>query len=134
MTAMRAAGVLARLAAEGRAVDRAGGGVVFEVYPAASLQVWGLPHRGYKGAANTEQRAALVSGIQSTAPWLDLGPHVDLCLRSDDALDAVVAALTSRAAACSLATIPTLGAEREQAQREGWIALPTAPLSALVDR
>ncbi|MEO6713138.1 MAG: DUF429 domain-containing protein [Mycobacteriales bacterium] len=49
LAAMRAAGLLADLADAGRAVDRAGTGVVVEVYPAASLKVWGLPHKGYKG-------------------------------------------------------------------------------------
>ena len=33
LTAMRAAGTLSRLAAEGRPVDRAGNGIVVEVYP-----------------------------------------------------------------------------------------------------
>jgi predicted nuclease with RNAse H fold len=46
LTAMRAAGLLARLADQGRPVDRAGGGVVVEVCPAASLKIWGLPYRG----------------------------------------------------------------------------------------
>lgn len=43
--AMRCAGLLARLALEGQPVDRSGSGVVVEVYPAASLKQWGLPHR-----------------------------------------------------------------------------------------
>lgn len=41
LTAMRAAGLLARAAAAGQPVDRAGGGVVVEVYPAASLRCAG---------------------------------------------------------------------------------------------
>jgi predicted nuclease with RNAse H fold len=42
LTAMRAAGVLSFLAQSGAPVDRAGGGVVVEVYPAAALKGWGL--------------------------------------------------------------------------------------------
>ncbi len=132
LTAMRAAGLLARLAAEGRPVDRAGGGAVVEVYPAASLKCWGLPHSGYKGSANRPQREALVGALLEVAPWLQLGSHADLLARSDDAFDAVVAALTSRAAALSRTTAPRDEAQRDQARREGWIALPIGPLSSLV--
>ena len=130
LTAMRAAGLLARLAADGRPVDRAGTGVVVEVYPAASLKCWGLPHRGYKRAEGSSRREGLVAALQDAAPWLSLGSYVDLCLRSDDALDAVVAALTSRAAAVGRVTAPS-EVDRAQAAREGWIALPTGSLRSL---
>ena len=48
VTAMRCAALLDALAAAGHPVDRAGGGRVVEVYPAAALKHWGLPHQGYK--------------------------------------------------------------------------------------
>ena len=131
-TAMRAAGLLARLADEGRPVDRAGGGIVVEVYPAASLRCWGLPHKGYKRTVNRDQLEALVYALLKAAPWLELGNHADLCARSDDSFDAVIAALTSRAAALSRTTVPADMVQRDQARREGWIALPTGPLSSLV--
>jgi predicted nuclease with RNAse H fold len=98
LTAMRAAGILSRLAAEGRPVDRAGNGIVVEVYPAASLRCWGLPFRAYKGRKRRAAREALIDALLKRTPWLDLGAYVDLCADSDDALDAVIAALTSRAA------------------------------------
>jgi hypothetical protein len=41
LAATRCAGLLARLAADGRPVDRAGTGVVVEVYPAAALKLAG---------------------------------------------------------------------------------------------
>ncbi len=132
LTAMRAAGLLARLAALGDVVDRAGSGVVVEVYPAASLRMWGLAHRGYKGNANLSSRVALLESLLSGAPWLDMGPYADLCASSDDALDAVVAALTARAAALSVVTRPVTEQEKDRAGREGWIVLPTGPLSSLV--
>jgi predicted nuclease with RNAse H fold len=98
---MRAAGILSRLAAEGRPVDRAGNGIVVEVYPAASLRCWGLPFRGDKGGKRRAAREALIGALLERTPWLDLRAYVDLWAASDDALDAVIAALTSRAAALS---------------------------------
>lgn len=130
MTAMRAAGLLARLDAEGQRVDRTGAGVVVEVYPAASLHHWGLPHTGYKGPDKREQLGALLARLRAEATWLDLAGHDVLCAGSDDAFDAVVAALTARASALGKATTP-LDKHREQAGREGWIALPTVPLAGL---
>lgn len=47
ITAFRCARLLRQLAGD-LEVSRVGGGVV-EVYPAAALAVWGLPHRNYKG-------------------------------------------------------------------------------------
>jgi predicted nuclease with RNAse H fold len=133
LTAMRAAGLLARLASEGRPVDRAGTGVVVEVYPAASLAWWRLPYRGYKGNKNRPQLAALLERLKRAALWLDLGEHASLCADSDDAFDAVVAALTSRAAALSQATQPADESTWALARKEGWIAVPTGALSDLVD-
>jgi len=128
--AMRCAGLLARLGSLGSPVNRDGSGTVTEVYPAASLKQWGLPYRGYKQPGNPAALPELVSELQAAAPWLDLGPHDHLCRTSHDALDAVIAALTARAAALSLTLRPDPGLQ-DAASREGWIALPTAPLTAL---
>ncbi len=125
--AMRCAGLLARLADDGFAVDRDGSGLVVEVYPAAALHGWGLPHRGYKGGLNL---GALVDRLTAAAPWLALGRYTDLCRTSHDALDAVVAALVARAAALDLVTRPDAG-QAGPAATEGWIALPTGPLAKL---
>lgn len=128
--AMRCAALLARLAAAGRPVDRRGTGTVVEVYPAACLKLWGLPYRGYKRPRNRDALGRLVDRLQAAAPWLDLGPYEPCCRRSDDAVDAVIAALAARAAQRGLASTP--GEEHLQCARtEGWIALPTAPLDAL---
>ena len=102
------------------------------LYPAASLQRWGLTHHKYKGSDNRAEREGLIAALLRAAPWLELGAYADLCARSDDALDAVVAALTARAAALGLTSTPADGHQRDLAQREGWIALPEAPLSALI--
>jgi predicted nuclease with RNAse H fold len=122
-TAMRCAHLLAQMAERGEPIDRRGGGTVVEVYPAASLRQWGLPDRGYKGARNSEPLGLLIDRLQMAAPWLDLGRHKQTCRRFDDAADAVVAALTARAAHQGL----VVRATREQAriaETEGWIVLP----------
>ncbi|MFF5180692.1 DUF429 domain-containing protein [Micromonospora sp. NPDC000316] len=129
-TAMRCAAVLAKLAAEGHPVDRSGNGAVVEVYPAASLKQWGLPFRGYKGRQNGSALNNLVGDLLDNAPWLRLGDFEPMCRRSDHAVDAVVAALTARAAAIGQATSPG-PADVAAASTEGWIALPTTPLTSL---
>ncbi len=125
--AMRCAGLLARLARHGIPVDRDGSGRVVEVYPAAALHGWGLPHRGYKGGLNL---GTLVDRLAAAAPWLSFGAYADLCRASHDAFDAVVAALVARAAALGLVTRPD-PAQAGAAATEGWIALPTGPLASL---
>ncbi|MFI1989013.1 DUF429 domain-containing protein [Actinoplanes sp. NPDC020271] len=130
-TAMRCAAVQARLADLGEPVDRSGAGVVVEVYPAASLKIWGLPVRGYKGPAGATVREALVHRLRAVAPWLDLGDLAGLCVRSDHVLDAVVAALAARAAAIGVATRPAPD-QLAAARTEGWIALPAGALDTLL--
>lgn len=127
-TAMRCVRLLARLAAAGQPVDRAGGGTVVEVYPAAALRCWDLHVKGMK--KDPAVLGKLVDGLQQAAPWLDLDAHEDLCRRSDDAFDAVIAALIARAAALGLATRPDAG-QQHAASTEGWIALPETALDAL---
>jgi len=71
-----------------------------------------------------------VSELQAAASWLELGSHIRLCRTSHDALDADIAAFTARAAALGLTLRPDPELQLP-ASREGWIALPAAPLSAL---
>ncbi|WP_420880017.1 DUF429 domain-containing protein [Rhodococcus sp. (in: high G+C Gram-positive bacteria)] len=128
--ALRCAGLLARLAVEGVDTDRVAGAVA-EVYPAAALQQWGLPFRGYKGSTNREKLLQLVARFDEATPYLDLADFRGACEASDDAFDAVVAAVIARAAATGQTRMPD-GADIEVAGREGWIHLPTGPLSALM--
>lgn len=125
--AFRCAALLARLAELGEPVDRAGGGVVAEVYPAATLRRWGLTHRGYK----TLGHGFVLDELLAAAPWLDLGAFEPLCRASHDAFDAVVAALAARAAALGQVLSPT-GDQRAAARTEGWIALPTGRIGDLM--
>jgi len=122
--AMRCAALLAELADDGQPVDRAGTGVVVEVYPAASMRRWDITSTGYKGSnGKAAALAAAVESLKLKAAWLNLAAYEDLCRQSDDAFDAVIAALTARAAAMDLASKPDLS-QLGAAQIEGWIALP----------
>ena len=129
VTAMRCAGLLDALAADGCPVDRAGGGRVAEVYPAAALKCWGLRRPGYKQSPAI--LAGLLAVIRGAAPWLRLDADAaDLCARSHDALDALVCALVARAVALGRTTGPK-PEDAEAAAVEGWIHLPEGGLAEL---
>jgi predicted nuclease with RNAse H fold len=127
--AMRCVVLQHRLRVAGIPVDRTGGtGRVAEVYPAATLALWGVAARSYKGAGRRAELAAVVAALRRQLPWLSWsGPATALCDASDHALDAVVAALAARAVAVGRATRPSTPAELDRAPAEGWIALPTCP-------
>lgn len=118
--ATRCAWLLDRLGVK----DRSGDGRVFEVYPAAALFQWGLPHRGYKGRKGERVLGKLLARLKEGAPWLAIPPADErLCATSDDAFDALVASLVARAASKGMTLRPTAD-ERAAARVEGWIALP----------
>ncbi len=121
LPAMRAAALLSGLPSH---VALDGSGVVVEVYPAAALRRWGFPSQNYKGKDHEAGRRELVERFIETAAWLSIGSdELELCRRSDDAFDALVAALVARAAAVGLVEpIPPDG--QDAALREGWIAVP----------
>jgi len=121
--AMRAAGLLAALADAGHPVDRSGGGLLVEVYPAAALRVWGLASRSYKGMSNRPALSLLVDELQAALPGLDWQANDRACRDSDDALDAVICALVARAAHLGLTAGPPAHLA-ERAASEGWIHLP----------
>ncbi|WP_434992010.1 DUF429 domain-containing protein [Arthrobacter sp. Ld5] len=130
LTAMHCAVLLDAIGdAVGTPVDRSGGGTAVEVYPAATLRGWGFDTRGYKSDGGV--REALLDRILARAPWLDLGSATrQLLVSSDDAFDAVIAALAARAHALGR-THPVPEEYRDQARREGWIALPVGRLEEL---
>lgn len=129
--ALRCAVLLAKLDAAGRPIDRSGAGAVVEVYPAASLLVWRLRHRGYKRPKEPEVLAAVTGDLLAAAPWLDCGPHEETIRRSHDAFDAVIAALTARAASQGQ-TSPFSEHDLAAARTEGWIAIPNSPIGQLI--
>ncbi|MCA4134260.1 DUF429 domain-containing protein [Arthrobacter sp. M4] len=131
--AMRCAVIQAKIAQRWGAQSRDGSDRLAEVYPAASLKVWGMPPRRYKGAAASEtaQRVSILRKLAETAPWLNLLEHQDRLIASDDMLDAVVASLTARAAALH-ATLPPDPEHRGEAREEGWMHVPTGSLTELI--
>jgi predicted nuclease with RNAse H fold len=129
LTAMRNAGLLARLQEAGVDVDRSGEGTACEVYPGATLRIWGFDTSGYR--TSIEARQALLEQLKTQAPWLDLAGHEDQMLSSTDCFDAVIAALAARAVALGAYTNPT-NQQLEKARVEGWICLPTAGLASLL--
>jgi hypothetical protein len=131
LTAMRASSLLAQLRDLGEHVDRAGGGRFAEVYPAVALKVWGLRASSYKGA-NSAHLPGLVDKFLELAPWLSLGHYESVCRDNDDAFDSVIAALISRAHGLGQWHRPSKD-QIDQASREGWIVVPTAGLSDLID-
>jgi predicted nuclease with RNAse H fold len=131
-TAMRAAGILSALAADGVPVDRSGSGVVVEAYPAAALRVWGLYRPRYKGPDSRAVRDGLVDDLLAAMPALGIGAdELALCRQSDDAFDAVVCALIARAAALGKTSGPNAD-QQEIAATEGWIAVPSCGLADLI--
>jgi len=129
LTAMRCAGMLARMAASGIDVDRSGSGDVVEVYPGATLRSWGCDTTGYRTARAS--RETLLVDLREKAPWLDFATFAELMVSSADAFDAVIAALCARVAALGLVERPP-DEIVERARVEGWIALPTGPIGDLL--
>ena len=109
-----------------RVTDRSGGDRrFFEVYPAGSLERWGLPFKSYKKstAEHQKEREKILSGL--LRPGIDVSDNDSkTLLKSDDALDAFVASLTARVAAQEKCIKPANETERSHARREGWIHLP----------
>lgn len=84
---------------------------------------------GYKTDASA--RSTATANLLAAAPRLAVTPgNRALMEASDDAFDAVVAALIARAHALG-ATHPVPPAALDRARREGWIALPSTPLAGL---
>lgn len=101
-----------------------------EVYPAAALKTWSLPHQGYK---KPEQQSVREKILRELTQALRLGPSAaqSALLRDRaDALDSLVAAVVARAVALGRTKKPP-PALVEIAAREGWIHVPTCSLRDL---
>lgn len=131
MTAFRCAGLLSRLHRAGIDIDRTGDGVVIEIYPGATLRVWGFDVAGYRNSPTIREQ--IVTEITTRAPWLEVEEFRPVLIESCDAFDSVIAALATRSAALGFYDRP-LGDDRARAAVEGWIALPTRGIEALVSR
>lgn len=129
LTAMRCAGLQGRILQSGVEIDRSGIGRVVEIYPGASLRIWGFETAGYR--VNEDARAELLTSLENATPWLTLDSYRDLMISSTDAFDAVIASLAARAAALGLYAKPPKEL-LATAQIEGWIALPNCPINDLL--
>lgn len=130
LTAMRCSGLLSKMSTSGITIDRTGEGLVAEVYPGAALRLWGFDTTGYR--ISEQKREELLQHICDEAPWLDLGDHTTVMVKSCDAFDAVIAALVTRAVATGRYLKPS-PQQREFAHTEGWISLPQGPLASVVE-
>jgi predicted nuclease with RNAse H fold len=130
--AMRCAVIQAKIARRHGPQARDGSGRLAEVYPAASLKIWGILARGYKGRGSPETKrlGLMVESLTAAAPWLDLDGHAGELAASDDMFDAVIASVTARAV-CLGKTMPPDAAHAKAALSEGWIHLPLGQLSDL---
>jgi predicted nuclease with RNAse H fold len=132
MTAVRSAELREEgFEGSGRRFDRAGDDRVLEVHPPAALLLWGIEASGYKTSRDPgrrgpegETRSALLAALDAKAPWLHWAEKArEACVRSDDALDAVLAALVARAGALGLTKAPP-AEDLQRARLEGWTHLP----------
>lgn len=123
LPAMRAMALLRRHGA----TDRSGDGRFYEVYPSASLRIWGLESGGHRGSgrAGHQARMTLLARLRERFPWLECP---DLAAAEPDLIDALLASLTARCAATGTTEAPPPPV-RDLARSEGWIHLPTAPPS-----
>jgi hypothetical protein len=90
----------------------------------------GLDHHGYK-QTKTDALGRLVDHLLDEAPWLDCTTHEQAMRRSHNIFDAVIAAMTARAAALGQ-TLPPTEDDMAAARAEGWIVIPDKPITALL--
>jgi predicted RNase H-like nuclease len=123
MPAMRAAHLLSAAGLE--AMPRDGSARIVEVYPAAALEAWRLPSRGYKGKENVDARRQLLSIIfDRLAGHLTIDDEHRARLEViDHAFDAFIAALVVGCHERGLTT-PIPPELRAMARIEGCILLP----------
>lgn len=118
------------------APDRSGAGMIAEVYPAAALALWDLPHRGYKGAKGRPVRDEIVRGLHDKAgARLDISRFSQLLSENDHCLDALLCALVTIAVFTGRRlskSTPQNSSERSRANEEGWIQLPFADLATIL--
>lgn len=106
-----------------RVTDKAGDGKFYEVYPAATLAVWGVRLNGYKAGGKAKTEAALRRRREMVCQLRAWIPEIpEDYAQTDHGLDALVASLSARAAAFQWTFLP--GKDAELAKTEGWIHIP----------
>ena len=106
---------------------------VIEVYPAASLWAWGLPHTSYKrnGESARAKRTEILDGLSEIIGIPD-GEHKQAFIGSEHCLDALVAALTASEYACGN-TFDPQEVPDDLLRIEGWIRVPSRALGGRVE-
>ncbi|MDH6423372.1 DUF429 domain-containing protein [Aurantimicrobium minutum] len=130
LTAMRCAGLLSRLSEAGVPLNRVGTERIAEVYPGASLRLWGFHTSGYR--TSEDIRKGLICELKAEVAWFNPGDFEDLMVSSCDAFDAVIAAFAARAVTRGQALTPRED-QLSRARTEGWICLPQGTLNSLID-
>jgi predicted nuclease with RNAse H fold len=98
--------------------ERSGRRLLVEVFPAAQLRHWSLPHQAYN--RNTEKELAVRrSLVLALSERIDLGEFTEKLQQSADALDAVVCAFAANAVGAG----HTLSYAEDAARAEGLIAV-----------
>ena len=132
VVAMRCAYLLDRLAARGEPVDRAGSGKVIEAYPAPALVSWGFSATGYKSKVGAARLPELLGRLEEGIGGIEMSAEQREAAGSDhNRFDALVCSLVARSTALGLTQPPEPGEQSDRATREGWIHVPTNPLSHL---
>jgi predicted nuclease with RNAse H fold len=127
VVALRAVGLVERM--RGPGADRSGRDGLFEVYPGGSLARWDIPSTGYKSGDGAPVRERIVAAV---APFVDLAGVHDRVVGGDDELDAVITALVTGLAVAGRTTAAPPECRREAAV-EGWIHVPTGPITDLAE-
>jgi predicted nuclease with RNAse H fold len=133
VVAMRCANLLDRLSASGEPVAREGSGKVIEAYPAPALSTWGISATGYKSRVGAARLPEMLAKLERGLGGIEIGiGHREAIVTDHNRFDAFVASLVARAAALGLTQPPESPEQADRATREGWIHLPTNPLSDLL--
>jgi predicted RNase H-like nuclease len=88
-----------------------------EVYPAATLKVYGIRASGYKQRTKREEREEILSALEKYM-ILPAPPDSERMLQNADVLDAVICVLAAADFILDRAIAPN---KREVAEKEGWI-------------
>jgi hypothetical protein len=104
-------------------VDARRGCVLTEAFPAGQLRQWKQHHFGYNGAAaaSLARRVSILNWMQQKRGLQIGAPDRNLCLRSADALDAVICMYSAAAVANNRLAVPPA----ELAAMEGLMAVHT---------
>jgi predicted nuclease with RNAse H fold len=128
--AERAARLLTLLGAPTGPVARDGADGVIEVYPAGALRQWRLDPHGYKDPKATDVRRRLRDVLLARTGLRTDQPQFEALAAADHPLDALLASLVGRAFGLGATALPK-GDLLADAQREGWIHMPTIALEEL---